>query len=320
MWVNQMSKYLSTTKAGLALVAAVGLIGMVGCSSSKVGVNGVVSQMASKTQNLILPGMTLHWVKGTYNNCLQHANTDEWSVATSAFSGTLPAPLAEVVNGDTACSLRVTAMTFDNTLVYDLNLLDSPMSLTDGFFSIGKKFERVAGSPSVIYANMKLDSIAYTSNMTLSVVYSTDIQLVSQDVTATYATVQLTAINSVGVPVPSPDYTISTTGLTLKVGADNKIVSAIGTVDLTQLLSGQVAEDYMVMTPAMLSNPGDYNTVHTAYTIPVSFAGVLQVSAYDLGLQSGVDLTSTLDVYVVLRHTQSGVSSYTVVNLNFLAP
>lgn len=319
MWFHQISKSLNTAKLGLAFIASMGLLGMVGCSSSKVGIDSAAGHMAGKTQSLTLPGMTLHWVKGTYNNCLQHANTDEWSAATSAFAGTLPAPLAEIVNGDTACKLRVTAMTFDNTLVYDLNILASPMELTDQFFLTGKKFERTGGSPEVIFANMKLSSIAYTSNMTLDVVYSTDVQYVSQDISATYAMVQLTGINSLGDPVPSPDYNVVTTGLTLTVNASNQIVSVGGSVDLSVTMAGQTAEDYMILTPAQLTSV-NYSTVQTAYSSPTPFTGVLSLPAYFLGLNTGVDLSSTLDVYVVLRHTVSGISSFTVVNLNFLAP
>ncbi|MDB4990889.1 MAG: hypothetical protein JWN04_6067, partial [Myxococcaceae bacterium] len=218
-------------------------------------------------------------------------------------SPTLDNPSLSIIKGDTACTLAITDIhtSTDGTLAGS-----APIALGTSYGTA-----RSFGSPIKFYANAKLSAVTYTSNFTLSLLFSDDATAATASNTATYAVVTATAA---GQSVPAPNYTLDVTGVNVTTDINKAVQSVTGNLAFT---AGSNTGDYYVLVSGSVADT--YAAINTAYTSGSQVAMATSVAASAL-LANGVSLTSSVVRTVIIGKTTSGVTSYEKFAITFNGP
>jgi len=252
-----------------------------------------------------LGGSAVKAINGTYTGCASRSGA--WSARVSG-NDPLDHDALSVITHDTACQLTLTEVVADQHYLGTMALAASWPS--------GATAYAPDGGATAFHANARLDSAAFESDFTISLVYSADVASTSTPaVGATYATVTSTVQAS---SVPVPNYTASVTAnglaLTLQMDVLGIVLAASGSVSLTD--GSQTGEKYVV-DPGLLSAVPTYATVAAAYALGVkhTIAGAdPQVPASQLGLL-GLSLGGNVTRTIIVAHTVGVVTSFQLIKV-----
>jgi hypothetical protein len=259
--------------------------------------NGVVIDRT--TQALL--SADLDSVDGTYGGaCTDRAGA--WSVD---LGGGAVNPLLSVVLNDTACVLTVTHLRTTGGILAAVPVIP----LTTSYAGSASSF----GSPIEFYANARLSSVAFAGDFVVTIPYSDDSNLASDDNTANYDVVESTATAE---SVPAPDYTIEASGLALLTDVNDVVVSASGSAALTDGPVPVLGQTYVILEATGLIT---YAAINTAYLAGTPVAVTATIPAADFVLV-GDDLTTDQVRTVIIANTVSGVRSYQAFEITFHDP
>ncbi len=243
----------------------------------------------------------LKWANGTYGAACQSHRGESWS---ARISGTDPMDnqALSVVKNDTACVLTLTS------LVADAAYLAAPsIDMTDTYADAGSSFAVQDGNIA-FYANAELSSTSFASDFTMTILFSDDLRSVSPSVTATYASVSGSASES---QVPSPQYSLDFSGITLQTDIAGNVEAATGSVAVTAL--GQTGESYVINNNQSLGSTfADVDAAYSASS-PATLGATIGMGAFGLTQLSSVR-------NLIISHTESGVTSYEVIRITFNRP
>lgn len=288
----------------LCMFALLALFGLTVCSakSSSNSVGPSVELIDRSSSGLVTGDLT--YVKGTYSSCTARLDGQKWSVAIGS-STKLEDELSVVKNDDT-CKLVLTSLQTTGMFSADPAIL-----LGTAYANNASKF----GSPVQFYANAKLSTATFSSAFTLTILVSDNLGTASGNKNPSYATVSTTSVTASGVP--SPDYTVDMTNLTLLVDAHNLVTTATGTVDLTPV--SQTGQWYVVTgTSTPLSTPPSYAEVDTAYLAAAHYTiNAPTIAAWKLGMV-GEDLSAPgVKRTIVIANVLHDVRAYEVIAMTF---
>lgn len=322
MFTLNLKKYFKESIRLPLLLGVVGLFGAWGCDAP-IGIDNVVWQ--SKGAALSNPNFALYRVDGVYkNNCLTHANDDPWQAKPSASSAIISNPVS-VVRSDPTCRLHITSLTYqapEGLLTYQPA---SSQELGALYWSQGVKFDATTiplNVQSTIFVNSRLiNSDTFTADMVLTVIHSSDLSLVSDQLFADYLTYTINSVDVIDDEVFAPTYSVDMiTGAPYILTDAFDVVQSVGGSIQFNLNGAVSAQDYMLMDNSNISPPFAYSQVEQEYSTPIGFGGTLIVSVSSLPGIIGSDISSPgIEVYVVLRNTIQGVSAFTVITIELLA-
>lgn len=137
-------------------------------------VRGQVETLTMRSATLL--SEDLESVNGTYGvECVDRAGA--WSLGIAVDAALDNDELSVVINND-ACVLTLTEIrTLDGAI-----LADPPIALTTDYSVIPSAFN----DPIAFHGNAKMDAVSFASDFTLTVLYSDDPGLASDDNTATF--------------------------------------------------------------------------------------------------------------------------------------
>jgi hypothetical protein len=143
--------------------------------------------------------------------------------------------------------------------------------------------------------------VTFPGDFTLTIPYSDDPALVPGSNTG-----ELAVVESSATAESAPNYTIVASGITVLTDADNIIVSATGTADLTAGVIPVSGQTYVILEASSLTT---YDAINTAYLAGTPTAFTANIPAADFSLV-GDDLTTTQYRTLIIANTVSNVRSY----------
>lgn len=284
----------------IAVLAAVAMT-VGACSAAKEHAS---DDNVGATASALTRSLTAHplaSINGTYQGCSQRTDGSGWSLHIGG-AGALPHPQLTVVKNDTACHLDVTDIVSNIGGVY--NVQGGTYQLADDWSAAARTFQQSA--TEYLYANVRLDDALYNDDFVVTVRYSDDANDTASTVNSNYAVVQGTATAE---RVPAPDYAIDLTSVVVQKDVADNIDTIVGTVGL--MPNGQSAEDMVVVNGDIAGTTWvDVDQAFKAGTPqPAGNIGADQVAA------PGTHLPATR--VIILRHTLTGVPSYTTFTITF---
>jgi hypothetical protein len=281
-------------------VIVAGLLSAGGCASR--GDDLDVRVMLVDRSSHALAAASLESVNGTYGaGCVNRAG-DPWSLPVAADPDLEHAELS-VVKNNAACVLTLT----------ELVTLDGPLEatpaivLTTAYVMAASTF----GSPPEFYANAKLSAVSFASNFTLTVLYSDDADLATDEHTADFA-VQTGTVTAGSVP--APDHMLNLGDLVIQTDVNDVVQTATGNVDLSG--STVAGTRYAVVDAAGLDTYDEIDDAFRGATSATIVAEIL-AAAFDL---VGDDLTSTQVRTLIIANISNDVNSYQVFEITFNPP
>lgn len=281
--------------SSLALLGALSTLSA--CASDDV--TGSAEAINQASQALTIG--ELESLNGTYGaGCSERSGSFSVEIAGGATLDN--APVSVIVN-DTTCVLTLT----------ELRTTGGLLSATPAI-ALGASYAGSAsafGSPLAFYANARLAPADFGTNFVITIPFSDDPSLLTDDNTADYAVV----VSSVTAEaVPAPDYTIDVAGIEVLTDINNVVQSATGTAALT---AGSVTgQTYLVVEASGLTT---YADIDTAYLAGTPEALTLAIPAADFTLV-GEDLTTPAVRTLIVANTSEGVRSYEAFEIVFNAP
>jgi len=251
---------------------------------------------------------TFQVASGTYgSSCTSHANGDPWNAGIGSY--TPGSNILAVARGNTACALTLTSVQINNeSTVYTV----SP-SIVIGTSYAGSSSSFTNGGTTYFYGNIVADSLSFTSNFTLTLYTSKDINSSPQGSNTAYATVTYTGTNA----APNvPAYTLDLTGMNVQVNAQSMISTATGSVTLTN--TGQTADHYVIDSTLAASPTPTYAQINTAYNAGVAstVSGNPSITASSLNLANANLFTGPVVRSIILLNGTGG-TSYLVITISF---
>lgn len=165
-------------------------------------------------------------VNGTYGaGCTNR--TDPWSIEIAPGATLDNAPLSVVVN-DAACVLTLTHLHTTAGII----AAAPAIVLTNTFKPAASSF----GVPVEFYANARLSAVDFADDFVLTIPFSDNPRLADGAKTANFAVVGSSAVAGA---VPAPNYTLDLSSLLLSTDANDVVVSATGSAELTGTVTGQ---------------------------------------------------------------------------------
>lgn len=252
-------------------------------------------------------------VSGQYEGCSQHSDGDPWHIKVSG-SGA-PTDL-QVVKDDASCRLKVTAINAGAD-----ELATPTITLATSFASQASAFAPDGGSIA-FYANAKIDSLAYDSDFTISVLVSStpNAQDGGTGSSATYAVQSGTVSSSA---VAAPDYSVNPSGVALSMNVDHVVQTATGGA---QLSDGQQAGQDWAVVDGTLGDSPSLEDIASAWSgaadgrhgaIADLTSEQIPAAAFNL---EGQDLDSSPQRTIILRNQENGVPSYELLLVTFGLP
>ncbi|MBA3545671.1 MAG: hypothetical protein H0T76_04240 [Nannocystis sp.] len=290
--VNVSRSYFNMLGSASALACALMLSACQGGGS----VNGQVDLIDMRSEELL--SSDLASVNGTYGaGCTNRSGA--WSLEIEVGATLDNDPLSVVLNND-ACVLTMTELhTIDGALA-----AVPAVVLTTSYNVIPSAFD----DPVAFYGNAKMSSVSFASDFVLTVLYSDDPSLATDDNTATFEVIQASAM---GDSVAAPDYLIDIDGINAVTDADQVVVSATGSVALTAgLVSGQT---YVVVDASGLDT---YAELDAAYLAGSPAAVGASVPAADFTLV-GEDLDALPKRTLIIANIEGAVASYQAFEITF---
>ncbi|MDB4977039.1 MAG: hypothetical protein JWN48_5380 [Myxococcaceae bacterium] len=247
-----------------------------------------------------LTSSEINFINGTYTNCT--SRTGNWSLAVTG-TPTLDYTALSVIKGDTACTLAISGV---NTSGDGLLAASSAISLGTSYGTA-----RSFGNPIKYYANAMLSVANFSSNFTLTLLFSDDPRTATGSNTASYAIATATA-SAQGVT--APNYTLDLTGVTVTTDINKVVQSVTGNLALS---AGSATGDYYVLVSGSVADT--YAAINTAYAAGSKVAMSTSIAASG-ALANGVDLTSSVVRSVIIGKTTNGVTSYQKFAITFNGP
>ena len=292
----------------LAAICMVGLAAVInGCSDQEV-LHPDVDILNRASQALALGAVDS--INGTYGaTCLERAGS--WSAGVSG-GALLAHPALSVIKNDSDCELTLTEIVADG-ITYD----GSPSIGLEGSYQLAASSfmdEGAGGSPPIsFYANARMNPTDFSSDFTVTVLYSDDPNIASGSNNASYAEWSSSAV---GDHVAAPNYTLEN-GIAVQTDANGVVTLALGSVDLTDgLVTG---EHYFVDLGTLPASP-TYAQVDAVFEAasPTAISGAnpsIPVAAFSLD-------GATLPVVrtLLIRHVENDVPSYQAFRVTFNAP
>jgi hypothetical protein len=212
-------------------------------------------------------------------------------------------PALTVIQGDTACTLALADI----------------ITGTDGKLTAGTPITLAAsdgtaqpfGSPTKYYANAILSSVAFTSNFTLTLLFSDDPRVGTGSTTATYSSVSATAATQ---GVTAPNYMLDLTAVVVTTDASKITTSVSGNVGLSG--ATVTGENYVIVNAAVADTYAAINTAYLAGT-PAAIAATIAASSF---LATSVNITSPVVRSLIISRTQNGVRAYQKFAITFNGP
>lgn len=257
---------------------------------------------------------TVRAIKGTYGaGCISRSGT--WALGLNSYT---PAEGAlSVVKNNSACSLAVTEVHAGTLATPDLYTMTAPLDLGASYPTNGSAFLLNGLGDTVFFANFRIQpDMGFSTNFTLEMVYSDDSTEVTASKAATYAVQAATATSG---NVPPPDYTISMSGITIQVDAEDVVQSATGTALLTDgMFAG---EQYVVDADTLSATPSfaEVDAIFAAGSQKTLMGANPTIPAADFGL-GGIDLTAPKTRNVIVANIENGTRSYQIFRVTFNHP
>lgn len=293
---------MSDRKLHAAVLA--GLMVLAGCSEAaeQDDVGGDVALIDRTTSNLLLS--EIDSINGSYGvGCLLR-NAGDWSLGVAA-SPSLTNPLLTVVKNNAACVLKLTSVKLSDGNTYTAS---SPITLGASFASPVS----FGSSPIQFWGNAKLSVADFSSNVTLTLLYSDDPRLTTDSHQATFS--ESSAQDS-AQSVPAPNYTLSTAGLSIETDFNDVVQSVTGNLALT-INGSDDATNYVITSATVGATYEDIRAAYEAGT-PVTFSTSIAGSGLSL---VGTDLTSSATRTLILAKVSNGVRSYQKFTITFNPP
>lgn len=302
-----MNKHRVVTTLLLSLVVAA-------CSSS----SRKDDENVGATAQALTRSLTAHplaFVNGTYSGCVQRPDGSPWSLRIAG-AGALPHAALTVVKNDVACHLNVTDLDSNAGDTYTVD--GGSYAIADDWSATSRTFAS-ASNPGTdyLYANIRLDDVLFNDAFVLTVRYSDDANDTAVSVSSNYSVVTATAVAE---RVPAPDYTIDVSSLVINTDANGDVDTTSGAAAFT--LVTQTAEDYVVLD-ADIGGP-TWADVDSSWNSASAGGGMnIGVTAFTGSIPSvqlaphGMALATPHVRTVILRHTLTGVPSYTTFTITF---
>jgi len=276
-----------------------GTTGVLACAvmlSACFGSDAVHGEIDVDLRSETLLAGDLESANGTYGaGCTNR--TGAWSVEIEG-GATLDNAVLSVVLNNNACVLTLTGLRTTGGL-----LLAAPaIALTTSYKVAASAFE------DEFFGNAKMDSVSFAGDFILTVLYSDDPSLATDDNTASFAVAESSAA---GDSVTVPDYTIDPDNLVIVTDNAQVVTGATGSVTLTAGL--QVGQTYVVVDAAGLNT---YDELDDAYKLGIPAAIGASIPAADFTLV-GEDLDTLTQRTVIIANTESGVASYQAFEITF---
>lgn len=292
----------------LAAICMVGLAAVIGGCSGQDVLQPDVDIINRASQALGLGEVDA--INGTYGStCLERSGA--WSVVVTG--GTVPAnPLLSVIKNDSDCELTLTEIVADG-VTYDA----SPNIELEGSYQlVASAFvDESAGesAPISFYANARMSPTDFSSDFTITVLYSDDPNVASGSNNASYAEWSSSAV---GDHVAAPNYSV-TDNVAVQTDANDVVTLALGSVDLTDgLVTG---EHYIVDLGTLPASP-TYAQIHAVFeaATPTAISGEdPSIPVADFALdEAELPVVRTL----VIRHMENDVPAYQAFRVTFNAP
>lgn len=275
--------------------AAACALALFGCAGSN-SVSGSIEAIDKREGTLL--AADLESANGTYGaGCTDR--TGSWSVEIEIGATLDHDPLSVVLNDD-GCVLTLT----------ELRTTSGVLAATPSI-SLGTSYKMSPSAfddPAVYYANAKLDSVSFASDFVLTLLYSDNPDLATDDNTATFEVVEASAV---GDSVSAPDYMIDPDGLNIIVDTDQIVVSATGSVGLT---AGAVTgQNYVVVDAVGLDTYAELDAAFTGDT-PAALGASIPAAKFNL---VGEDLDVATKRTLIIANTEFGVASYQAFEITF---
>lgn len=258
----------------------------------------------------------LLWANGTYGaNCTSHVGAS-WSMKITGGNVTMDNPALSVVQDNTTCVLTLTALvTNENTKT---TYTASPaITLGAAFAGGGSAFDSGAGT--AFYGNAKMSPADFSSNFTVTILYSDNPSLATGAITGVYASVTAAAVTQ-SIDAPNYALDLDTGALTVIVNSSFVVQSLTGTATLTA--STVTGGSYYVDQGTLPATP-TFAQLDTAFksatTTAISGGGDVTINSSAFGL-TGVSLNSTVYRTIVIQRVVSGVASYQTFRISFNHP
>jgi hypothetical protein len=308
---------------------------LVGCSAPPQGAldnasaNGAPavkgSAVAHSPDSQFLKGGPLWFLDGTYgDSCTDRSGS--WSVPVGIYNGPMDYPAVSVETGDTACTLTVTG-----GFGFQEELASAPsIQLAAAFQTTASAFvtpsaddagtedagaedsgaEDGGSGQSMLYVNAELNSTDFSADFTIEVIYSNQPNLVTAAVGATL----VQSASSSSSDVPSPDYAVDITGLSIQVDSNNVVQYATGqaTLDFNTTAGQAYAVDLGTLpaSPTFSQLDAFYNS-----QTPTALTGTnptIPASAFQL-----LNVTLPTVRNLVVANTSNGTNAYEFIAINF---
>jgi hypothetical protein len=245
-------------------------------------------------------------INGSYSTCTDR--TGNWSQGV-AMGATLGNPELSVVMNDDGCELTLTEMVTTGNVVIGA---DPPIVLDTTYELVASEF----GMPVEFYGNARLSAIDYAADFVLTFLYSDDSNFA---VAMNTAQVALAESSVTAQSVDAPDYTLDIAMLILMTDVDDAIVSVTGQAGLTV---GNVTGQRYVLLDVDNLGAADYDEVEAAFIGGTDLALPASIPAMDFQSLVGESLAGVLTEVrtLIISNTVSGVTSYQVYTITFVAP
>lgn len=293
----------SALRKVLSCAALVATAALAGCAPPDEGlVHGrvdVISQSGSALSEGDVASMSL---KGTYGaTCDGRASdgTDPWTSADLA-----------VRKKDADCVLTITALVIDGVdYTASSNLA---LDTADTFAAAALAYSSEGAQGTELYANAKIDSLAFEQDFTITLLASADTSSSSVEKGAEFAT-QSESLEAETVPAPS--YELGFADLRITKDVDG-VVPAGGVTGYVTLLAGGAADGFAVVEGAVSAS--SFAAVDDAFGNGSALPEDGQVPAsYFAGLE-GDDLDENPVWTVIFRNSAAnGVRSYQLIHITF---
>jgi hypothetical protein len=241
-------------------------------------------------------------INGSYSaECLGRASGN-WSLAVTG-SPTLDNTALSVVRGDSDCVLTLTGIR-TSTALYAAS---SNIALGTSYAGSASSF----GSPIQFYANAKLSLADFSSDYTLTLLFSDNASTATASNTASFVVATATAAAQ---GVTAPDYSMSLSGVTVQTNISNVVQSVSGNLALT--VGAADATNYVIVGNSITTTYAGINTAYLAGT-PVAMSTSMAASSF---LATSTDLTTAAVRTLILAKVTNGVRSYQVFTITFNKP
>ncbi|HSO31367.1 MAG TPA: hypothetical protein VLT33_02590 [Labilithrix sp.] len=277
-----------------------------GCSSSSEEAVTPKLEIINRTASAIQLAGSITAVHGTYGGACE-SRTGAWVV-----DGLTPGNTTlSVVKNDTACVLTMTSIDAGSSFS-----ATPAIAMATTYATVGSGFALSSGGDTSLkfYGNAKMSAVLFASDFVISLVVSDSPRGTDAGNKGADGYASRSATLTAG-GVPAPDYTIALGSFGVTKDINNVVDAVSGFALLGE--EGVSGEDFAVVSGA----PATFAAVDAAFSggSPAPLSGLatpLELPASGFALPT-VDLDTSPQRTVIIRHTVNGVSSYEMLTVTF---